>query len=332
MREDLSKDLGVELLWGDDEEFKLRWLPTGIPAFDKALGGGLVFNRMALIIGEFSAGKTTFVHLVLKAAQAQGLSIAYVDAERAWNPDWAAALGLDVSKMLIVRPVTGEKTYDTALALIKRRIAVIVIDSLAALTPDAMLDDEKGEGEIFEGKFIGRAAQMNNRGIQALINENKGSLIMVINQVRSGVGVTYGNPETLPGGKGQTFYDSQCIRVRRGGWIEETEGGEKKRVGYKMRIKLEKSKVGKPFEEGEAAFYFTGEFDEIASLVEQAVECGIVQGRPPHYFIERVDTETGEVTTRKFYGRAKLLDTIKEDAELQAYIRERVANIEEADV
>lgn len=331
MRAELSKDLGLDLLWGSNDEFKLKWLQTGIPAFDRALGGGLPFNRMALVIGEFSAGKTTFVHLVIKAAQALGLSVAYVDAERAWNPDWATALGVDVSKMLLVQPVTGEKAFDAALALVKRRVGVLVIDSLAALTPDAMLANED-EGELFEGKFMGRAAQLNNRGIQALINENKGSLIVVINQLRESIGVTYGNPEQIPGGKAQRFYNSQTIRVRRGAWIEEGTGNDKKRVGYKMRIKLEKNKVGRPYEEGEAAFYFTGEFDEVASLVDQAIELDLITGKPPHYQIPWANIETGELTVRKFYGRARLLDEVKNDAVLQEYIRRQLASVEEADV
>lgn len=328
IREDLSKDLGVDLLWGSDDEFKLEFLETGIPSFDKALGGGVPFNRVALIIGEFSAGKTTFVHLLLKKAQERGLSIAYVDAERAWNPDWAAALGVDQSKMIVTRPVTSEKTFDVALALVKRRIGVIVIDSLAALMPDAMLDDEKGEGTIFEGKFIGRSAQLNNRGIQSLVAELDGSIILIINQLRESVGVSYGNPETIPGGKAQRFAASQTIRVRRGAWIEEGAGNDKKRVGYKMRIKLEKNKVGKPYEEAEASFYFTGEFDELASLVEQAIELGIISGKAPRYVIH----VNGDAEETKFFGRAKLLDGVKASTEIQEYLRTMVDKTEEVDV
>lgn len=328
LRGQLSKDLGVDLLWGTDEEFVLRWLSTGIPSYDKALGGGIPFNRMALIIGNETAGKTTFVHLVLKAAQAAGISTAYVDAEHAWNPDWAQALGVDTSKLLVSRPVTGEKAYDTALALVRRKIGVIVIDSLASLTPDASLSEDIKEGEVFEKNNMGKTAQMNNRGVQGLINENRGSIILVINQLRESVGVTYGNPEVIPGGRAQRYYSSQTIRVKRGSWIEEGEDGKKKRVGYKMIIKLEKNKVGKPFEEAEASFFFTGEFDELASLIDNAIELGIITGKSPRWEIH----PDGEAEPTKFYGRAKMLDAVRERPDLQDYLRMMVDQTEVEDV
>lgn len=330
LQKGLSQELGLDLLWGDDSELALRFLSLGMPSYDRALGGGIGFNRLALVIGDSSAGKTTFIHLAIKAAQDQNLSVAYVDAERAWNPEWARALGVDISKMLIARPVTGEKAYDACLKFIKARVGLIIIDSLAALTPDAMLE-ETDEG-VMGNKFMGRTAQMNNRGIQAMVNELQGSAIIAINQLRDKVGIAYGNPEVLPGGRGQRFYNSQTIRVSRGAWIDDGTGKEKKHIGYKLHIKLEKNKVGRPFEEGEAIFYFTGEFDETASIIEDAIGFNIIQGKPPHYFIEQVDTETGEMTTRKFYGRANLLDEIKADPELLQWIQDQVETVEAAEI
>lgn len=322
IKREIEKEHGP-LSWGSDEALAIRWLPLGIPPFDNALGGGFPFNRIVEVYGDFSVGKTTLALLAIKSAQAMGLSSVFVDVERSWNPDWAMALGVDATKLLVSQPPTGEAALDFAVAMVRRKVGVIVIDSLAALTPSAEL--EADPDEMFEKQFVGGQARLINRGLRVLTTENRGSCIILINQLREAVGIKFGNPETLPGGKGQNFYSTQRVRVRRGAWIEEGTGDDKKHIGYKMRIIVDKNKVGRPFEDAEVGFYFTGMIDTVGGLVDLAISLGAIRQDGAYYFIYDADG----VELRKIYGKKALFDAVKDSDELQAVIRARLERVDE---
>lgn len=326
MKAELSKELGMPLYFGSDEKLKLLKLPLGIVAIDNVLAGGLAFDRMTEIIGEFSSGKTLLAMLTMKAAQAQNLSCAYVDGEKTWTEDWARQLGIIPEKVLIVRPRTGEEAFNAAIALVKRKVGVLVIDSLASLRPAVELDQE--EKELMQKNPIGRHAMLINRGLTDIRAENQGTLFIAINQLRSSVGITYGNPETLPGGKGQGFEAWQIIRVRRGSWIEE----DGKRIGFKLRIRVEKSKQSEPFRECEVPWYFTGEIDEIAGLVDLGLEVGAIRQDRANYYISKVNPDTGELTEEKIYGKANLIEIVKSRPELQESINKALDSLEKIDI
>jgi recombination protein RecA len=328
LRKTISKELGQEVFFGSNEKLALRKLPLGISVFDSALDGGFAFDRMVLIIGEFSAGKTTLAWLAIKAGLANGLTAAYVDIERGWNPEWARALGIDPSKILVVQPKTGEQAGDAIIALLRAKIDIIVVDSLAAVVPSVEL--EADQSEMFEKQFIGGTPRLINRIVRTITAENQGSLVICINQLREGIGVTFGNPESLPGGKGQKFHAWQIVRVRRGAWLEEGTGSEKRRVGYRMRIRVEKNKQGAPFKEAEVPFYFTGEVDELAGLVEFAIEAGAVHVDKAWYYVG-FDPTTGSFKD-KYFGRRAFLEAVRTDPDLQQYLRSATDHIEEVDI
>lgn len=326
MRAELSKELGVELLFGDHEKLKLRKMPLGITSLDRALSGGFAFDRITLLVGEFSAGKTLLAMMAIKAAQALGLPCVFVDIEKTWTEEWAEQLGIRASDVLVARPRTGERAFDVALGFVKRRAPVIVMDSLAAMRAEAELSSE--EDEMFEKQFIGTSAKLIGRGLSSLMAENQGSMIICINQLREKPGITYGNPETMPGGKAPGFYAWQLVRVRRGAFIEE---GDRK-VGYRLKIVVQKNKQGAPFQEAEVPFYYTGEFDEISALVEVGLELGAIVQDKGHYTVSFADPDTGEVMEERVYGRKRLLDLVRENPAVEASLRRAEASVPQIEI
>lgn len=325
-RAQLSKDLGVELLFGNDEKLRLKKMPLGITSLDRALSGGFAFDRITLLVGEFSAGKTLLAMMAIKAAQKLGLPCVFVDIEKTWTEEWAEQLGIRASEVLVARPRTGERAFDAALGFVKRRVPVIVLDSLAAMRAEAELSSE--EDEMFEKQFIGTTAKLVGRGLSSLMAENQGSMIICINQLREKPGITYGNPETMPGGKAPGFYAWQLVRVRRGAFLEE---GDRK-VGYRLKIVVQKNKQGAPFQEAEVPFYYTGEFDEISALVEVGLETGVITQTGGHYTMEVPDPDTGEIAEVRVYGRKKLIDLVRENADVEAVLRRAEAALPEIDI
>ncbi len=303
LRADLNKQHGTDLRWGSDDGLLLRLLPLGIPQLDRILGGGFAFNRITLIVGEYSAGKTVVAMQALAAAQRLDIPAVYIDVERTWESEWARALGVDPDNVLVSQPRTGEAAFDVCKALVRQEPAgVIVVDSLAAMTAA----DEIEDGKTFDDKYIGNQARLINRGLRTLVSENTGWAIVVVNQTRTSIG-GYGDPTVLPGGKGQGFYAWQLLKVRRkaASWITEDGKAKGTRLGFTMVIRLEKNKQGAPFQECELPFYFTGQFDELAGVIGVAVDLGLL-GEPPRYTFE----------DQKWYGRPKMLDAFRDDDEL----------------
>lgn len=326
MRAEISKDLGVDLLFGDDEKLRLRKMALGLSSLDRALNGGFAFDRITLLVGEFSAGKTLLAMMAIKSAQKLGLPCVFVDVEKTWTEEWAEQLGIRASDVLVARPRTGEKAFDVALGFVKRRVPVLVMDSLAAMRADAELASD--EDEMFEKQFIGTSAKLIGRGLSSMMAENQGTMIICINQIREKPGITYGNPETMPGGKAPGFYAWQLIRVRRGAFIEEGD----RRVGYRLKIQVQKNKQGAPFTEAEVPFYYTGEFDEISALVEIGLELGVITQIGGHYTVSFPDQGTGEITEERVYGRKRLLDLVRENEAVEAALRRAEARLPEVDV
>lgn len=326
MRLELSKELGVDLLFGNDEKLRLKKMPLGFTSLDRALNGGFAFDRITLLVGEFSAGKTLLAMMAIKSAQALGLPCVFVDVEKTWTEEWAEQLGIRARDVLVARPRTGEKAFDVALGFVKRRIPVLVMDSLAAMRADAELASD--EDEMFEKQFIGTSAKLIGRGLSSMMAENQGTMIICINQIREKPGVVYGNPETMPGGKAPGFYAWQLIRVRRGAFIEENG----RKVGYRLKIVVQKNKQGAPFTEAEVPFYYTGDFDEISALVEVGIELGAIVQTGGHYTVSYLDEASGEILEEKVYGRKRVLELVRENKHVEAALRRAEAALPEVEV
>jgi len=270
LKAQLSKDksAGGMLFWGSDERLVVEWLPTGVASFDAAMGGGFAYGRITELIGAYSSGKTLLAYMAVIQAQARGLTACFVDVEKSYDPDWAKKLGVNTNDLLVARPRSGEQAWDIVEQMCVSGVGIVVMDSLAQLVPTA--EAEGGMDDL----QVGAQARLVNKGLRKVTLVNEKTIVILINQLRSAVGVMYGNPEVLPGGKGQGFVASQLVRVRRGAWIEEKVAGvkDKRRVGYQLMVRVEKSKLGEPWREASVPFFFTGLIDEVAGLAPLALE------------------------------------------------------------
>ena len=262
---------GTVMRLGDRPEMNVEAIPTGSLALDAALGiGGVPKGRIIEIYGPESSGKTTLALHILAEAQKRGGEVAFVDAEHALDPVYAAALGVDIDNLLVSQPDTGEQALEITDALVRSgAIDAVVVDSVAALVPKQEIEGEMGD------TFVGLQARLMSQALRKLAGTiNKTNCVVIfINQLRMKIGVMYGNPETTTGGNALKF--SACVRldVRR---IEQIkEGGNV--IGNKTRVKVVKNKVAPPFKEAIFDIMYGQGISKWSELIDLAVQMDIVQ-------------------------------------------------------
>ena len=262
---------GTVMRLGDKPEMNVEAIPTGSLALDAALGiGGVPKGRIIEIYGPESSGKTTLALHILAEAQKMGGEVAFVDAEHALDPVYAAALGVDIDNMLVSQPDTGEQALEITDALVRSgAVDAVVVDSVAALTPRAEIEGEMGDA------FVGLQARLMSQALRKLAGTiNKTNCVVIfINQLRMKIGVMYGNPETTTGGNALKFYSSVRLDVRRTESIKEGSNV----VGNKTRVKVVKNKVAPPFKEAYFDIMYGQGISKWGELVDLAVEMDIVQ-------------------------------------------------------
>ena len=256
---------------GDNRAMDVETISTGSLSLDIALGaGGLPMGRIVEIFGPESSGKTTLTLELIAAAQREGKTCAFIDAEHALDPVYAKKLGVNIDELLVSQPDTGEQALEICDALARSgAVDVIVVDSVAALTPNAEIEGEMGDSHM------GLQARMLSQAMRKLTGNLKQSncMCIFINQIRMKIGVMFGNPETTTGGNALKFYASVRLDIRRTGAIKEGE----EVVGNETRIKVVKNKIAAPFKEANTQIMYGQGFNREGELIDLGVKHKMVE-------------------------------------------------------
>jgi recombination protein RecA len=300
---------GSIMRMGENTTMKIEAIPTGALALDLALGiGGLPRGRVTEIYGPESSGKSTLAMHVVAEAQRNGGTCAYIDAEHAMDPVYARSIGVDVDRLFISQPDTGEQALEICDMLVRSgALDVVVIDSVAALTPKAEIEGEMGDA------FVGLQARLMSQALRKLtgsINRTN-TIVIFINQLREKIGVMFGSPETTPGGRALKFYSSVRLDIRR---IEAIKDGADV-TGNRTRVKVVKNKVAPPFKQAEFDIMYGKGISREGSLLDVGVECGVVKKSGAWFTYE------GEQLGQ---GREKAKDFLSRNPEMMMEITERI--------
>lgn len=284
---------GSVMRMGDTNIVPVETISTGSLGLDLALGGGLPKGRIVEIYGPESSGKTTLTLQVIAESQRQGGTAAFVDAEHALDPIYAAKLGVNVDDLLVSQPDTGEQALEIADMLVRSgAVDVVVVDSVAALTPRAEIEGEMGD------QHMGLQARLMSQALRKLTGNIKRSntLVIFINQIRMKIGVMFGNPETTTGGNALKFYASVRLDIRRIGSIKEGE----EVVGSQTRVKVVKNKVAPPFKQAEFDIYYGTGISRDSEIIDLGVQCNLIEKSGAWYSHKGNRIGQGKDNARKF--------------------------------
>ena len=304
---------GSVMRLGEEGRAPIEVIPTGSIALDIALGiGGLPRGRIVEIYGPESSGKTTVALHAIASVQAAGGLAAFIDAEHALDPDYAAALGVDLDNLYVSQPDTGEQALEICDTLVRSgAIDLVVIDSVAALTPRAEIEGDMGDSHV------GLQARLMSQALRKMAGalSNTNTTAIFINQLREKIGVMFGSPETTTGGKALKFYSSVRLDVRR---IETLKGGTEA-VGNRTRIKVVKNKVAPPFKQAEFDILYGEGISREGSLIDIGVDQGIIRKSGAWYTYEGDQLGQGKENARTF-----LKDNVDLANEVEKRIKEQL--------
>lgn len=300
---------GAIMRLGENSKLKVDAISTGSLTLDLATGiGGLPKGRIIEIYGPESSGKTTLALHCVAEAQKQGGEAAFIDAEHALDPSYAANLGVDVDSLLVAQPDNGEQALEITEQLVRSgAIDIIVVDSVAALVPKSEIEGDMGDSHV------GLHARLMSQALRKLAGAiNKSNCIIIfINQLREKVGVIYGNPEVTTGGRALKFYASMRIDVRR---IEQIKAPGNEFVGSRTRAKIVKNKVAPPFKSAEFDIMYGTGIDKDGEIADMAVNLGIIK-KSGSWF---------SYGDQRFQGRDRLKELIKTDHAFAAEVEEKI--------
>lgn len=286
-------------------------IPTGSISLDLALGvGGIPKGRVIEIYGPESSGKTTLaMHMVAESQRLGGIA-AFVDAEHALDPEYAAKIGVKLNDLLISQPDTGEQALDIVETLVRSNaVDVIVIDSVAALTPRAEIEGEMGDSHLgLQARLMSQAL----RKLTGIISKSK-STVIFINQIRMKIGVMFGNPETTTGGNALKFYASVRLEVRKTAQIKQGE----KIVGSRVKVKVVKNKVAAPFRNCEFDIMYNEGISKSGDLLDTGVAYGVIEKNGNTYNFGEVKLGVGREAAKSF---------LKDNPEVMANMDKEVRN------
>jgi recombination protein RecA len=300
----------------DDENSKVKvdFFKTGLLAFDDAIGiGGVPKGRIIEFYGNESSGKTTLAITVAQSIQKQGGVVAIIDAEHALDPGYAEKLGLNLQDVIIAQPNSGEEALSITEELVRSgAVDCIVIDSVAALTPQKELEGEMGDANV------GLQARLMSQALRKLTAfcSKMGCIVIFINQIRMKIGVMYGNPETTTGGNALKFYSSLRVEVKRGTTISEGDS----QIGFLMRFSVVKNKVAPPFKKIEIPFYYSKGFCAMTQIIDMAEKLNVVEKAGSWYSFEGNKLSQGKENLKKVLEEDKALYD-----KVEALVREKMS-------
>lgn len=302
---------------GEAKKVDVELLPSGSLSLDIALGGGYPKGRIIEIYGPESSGKTTLTLHAIAEMQKQGGTAAFIDAEHALDPAYAKKLGVDTNNLLVSQPDNGEQALEICETLVRSNaVDLIVVDSVAALVPQAEIDGDMGDSHMgLQARLMSQAL----RKLTGIINKSKATVIF-INQIRMKIGVMFGNPETTTGGNALKFYASVRADIRRIGQIKEGDNV----IGNRTRVKIVKNKIAPPFRVAEFDIMYNEGISKTGDVLDLAVQYNVV-GKAGAWF-DYNDAKIGQ-------GREQTKKYLKEHpdvlAEIDDKVREKVKEAEE---
>ena len=302
---------GAIMRLGEQADVKVETIPSGSLALDVALGiGGYPRGRIIECYGPESSGKTTVALHAIASVQKNGGLAAFIDAEHALDPKYAAQLGVDVDNLLLSQPDTGEQGLEIADALVSSgAIDIVVVDSVAALVPRAEIEGEMGDSHIgLQARLMSQAM----RKLSGSINKTK-TIAFFINQIREKVGVMFGNPEVTPGGRALKFYSSIRMEVRR----QETLKQNGDAYGNRTRIKIVKNKMAPPFKEALVDIIYGQGISQVGELVDMAVDLDIINKAGSWYSYHEERIGQGRENAKQY-----LLDNPNLKDEIEGLVRQ----------
>ncbi|MFO1388771.1 recombinase RecA [Cellvibrio sp.] len=285
---------GTVMRMGDKEEVAIPSISTGSIGLDVALGiGGLPKGRIVEIYGPESSGKTTLTLQVIAEAQRAGGTCAFIDAEHALDPIYAAKLGVNVEDLIVSQPDTGEQALEVTDMLVRSgAVDVLIVDSVAALTPRAEIEGEMGD------HHVGLQARLMSQALRKITGNIKSAncLVIFINQIRMKIGVMFGNPETTTGGNALKFYASVRLDIRRIGAVKEGE----EVIGSETRVKVVKNKVAPPFKQTEFQILYGSGINRLGEVIDYGVKLGLIDKAGAWYSYQGNKIGQGKNNVMKF--------------------------------
>uniref|UniRef100_A0A7C5V3P3 Protein RecA n=1 Tax=Caldicellulosiruptor owensensis TaxID=55205 RepID=A0A7C5V3P3_9FIRM len=322
---------GAIMKLGEMAKENIDVIPTGALSLDIALGvGGVPRGRIVEIYGAESSGKTTIALHIIAEAQKMGGEAAFIDAEHALDPFYAKKLGVDINNLIVSQPDSGEQALEIVEALVRSNaIDVIVIDSVAALVPQAEIDGEMGEAHV------GLQARLMSQALRKLagITSKTKTTVIFINQLREKVGVMFGNPETTPGGRALKFYASVRLEVRKGEIIKS----QGQPIGSKVKVKVVKNKVAPPFKEAEFDLIYGEGISKEGNVLDVAVNIDVIQKNGAWYTYNGQKIGQGRENAKQFLKEnpdimQEIIEKIRQNANLAFEKIKTTAEISDEDL
>jgi len=300
----IEKDFGKGSIMrlGEAEKISIETVSTGSLSLDLALGGGVPRGRIVEIFGPESSGKTTLSLHVIAEAQRAGGTCAFVDAEHALDPVYAKKIGVDTENLLLSQPDSGEQALDIGEALVRSNaVEVIVVDSVAALTPRAEIEGDMGDSHMgLQARLMSQAL----RKLTAVVSKSRTTVIF-LNQIRMKIGIMFGNPETTTGGQALKFYASVRMDIRSIGKVEGADQDGKTLIGARVRVKVVKNKIAPPFKTAEFDIMYDKGISIEGEIVDLATKFNIVRKAGSFFSYKDQKIGQGRENVKEFLNKNK---------------------------